>query len=101
MIKIVKTVEEFNEEVSSGKVVVDFFASWCGPCRMLGPILDSVSKEIDDVKFIKVDIDELESLPREFDVMSIPTIMVFENGELKKRNTGYMEKEELKSFILG
>lgn len=101
MIKIVKTVEEFNEEISSGKVVVDFFASWCGPCRMLGPILDSVSEEIDNVKFIKVDIDELESLPREFDVMSIPTIMVFENGELKKRNTGYMGKEELKSFILG
>lgn len=101
MIKIVKTMEEFNEEISSGKVVVDFFASWCGPCRMLGPILDSVSEEIDNVKFIKVDIDELESLPREFDVMSIPTIMVFENGELKKRNTGYMAKEELKSFILG
>ena len=60
-----------------------------------------VRLELENVNFIKVDIDELESLPRKLDVMSIPTIMIFEKGELKKRNVGYMDKEELKEFIIG
>ena len=98
MIKLVLNEEEFEKELLNGKVVVDFFAHWCGPCRMLAPVIEEVTKEL-NINLLKVDIDELESLPRKFNVMSIPTIMVFENGELKKQHTGYMDKEELKEIL--
>lgn len=99
MVKLIKTEEEFNREIMNDKVVVDFFANWCGPCKMLAPIVEEVSNELEKITFIKVDIDEIESLPRQFDIMSIPTLLVFEKGELIKRHTGYIDKEELVQFI--
>ena len=99
MVKLIKTKEEFNREIMNDKVVVDFFANWCGPCKMLAPIVEEVSNELEKITFIKVDIDEIESLPRQFDIMSIPTLLVFEKGELIKRHTGYMDKDELVQFI--
>lgn len=99
MVKLIKTEEEFNREIMNDKVVVDFFANWCGPCKMLAPIVEEVSNELVKITFIKVDIDEIESLPRQFDIMSIPTLLVFEKGELIKRHTGYMDKDELVQFI--
>lgn len=99
MVKLIKTEEEFNREIMNDKVVVDFFANWCGPCKMLAPIVEEVSNELEKITFVKVDIDEIESLPRQFDIMSIPTLLVFEKGELIKRHTGYMAKDELVQFI--
>ena len=99
MVKLIKTEEEFNREIMNDKVVVDFFANWCGPCKILAPIVEEVSNELEKITFIKVDIDEIESLPRQFDIMSIPTLLVFEKGELIKRHTGYMDKDELVQFI--
>lgn len=99
MVKLIKTEEEFNREIMNDKVVVDFFANWCGPCKMLAPIVEEVSNELEKITFIKVDIDEIESLPRQFDIMSIPTLLVFEKGELIKRHIGYMDKDELVQFI--
>lgn len=99
MVKLIKTEEEFNREIMNDKVVVDFFANWCGPCKMLAPIVEEVSNELEKITFIKVDIDEMESLPRQFDIMSIPTLLIFEKGELIKRHTGYMDKDELVQFI--
>ena len=99
MVKLIKTEEEFNREIMNDKVVVDFFANWCGPCKMLAPIVEEVSNELEKITFIKVDIDEIESLPRQFDIMSIPTLLVFEKGELIKRHTGYMDKDKLVQFI--
>ncbi len=99
MVKLIKTEEEFNREIMNDKVVVDFFANWCGPCKMLAPIVEEVSNELEKITFIKVDIDEIESLPRQFDIMSIPTLLIFEKGELIKRHTGYIDKEELVQFI--
>lgn len=99
MVKLIKTEEEFNREIMNDKVVVDFFANWCGPCKMLAPIVEEVSNELEKITFVKVDIDEIESLPRQFDIMSIPTLLVFEKGELIKRHTGYMDKDELVQFI--
>ena len=99
MVKLIKTEEEFNREIMNDKVVVDFFANWCGPCKMLAPIVEEVSNELEKITFIKVDIDETESLPRQFDIMSIPTLLVFEKGELIKRHTGYIDKDELVQFI--
>ncbi len=99
MVKLIKTEEEFNREIMNDKVVVDFFANWCGPCKMLAPIVEEVSNELEKITFIKVDIDEIESLPRQFDIMSIPTLLVFEKGKLIKRHTGYVDKDELVQFI--
>lgn len=99
MVKLIKTEEEFNREIMNDRVVVDFFANWCGPCKMLAPIVEEVSNELEKITFIKVDIDEIESLPRQFDIMSIPTLLVFEKGELIKRHTGYIDKDELVQFI--
>lgn len=99
MVRIVKTEEEFNDIIKNKKVVVDFYATWCGPCRMMVPLFEEVSDEKSDILFVKVNIDEVESLPRRFNVMSIPTIFVFEDGALVKQKTGYMEKDELLDFI--
>lgn len=99
MIKYIKNEEEFDNLIKEGKVVVDFFANWCGPCRMLSPIIEEVSNENEDITFLKVDVDEVELIPKKYGIMSIPTLLVFENGELIKRETGYLGKEELNSFI--
>ncbi len=99
MVKLIKTEEEFNREIMNNKVVVDFFAKWCGPCKMLTPIIEEVSNELNEITFLKVDIDEIESLPRQFDIMSIPTLLIFEKGKMIKKNVGYIDKEELMQFI--
>lgn len=99
MVKLIKTEEEFNKEIMNNKVVVDFFAKWCGPCKMLTPIIEEVSNELNEITFLKVDIDEIESLPRQFDIMSIPTLLIFEKGKMIKKNVGYIDKEELMQFI--
>ena len=99
MVKLIKTEEEFNKEIMNYKVVVDFFAKWCGPCKMLTPIIEEVSNELNEITFLKVDIDEIESLPRQFDIMSIPTLLIFEKGKMIKKNVGYIDKEELMQFI--
>ncbi len=68
--------DEFKEAIKEGKVVVDLFATWCGPCKMLSPILDEISEEITTTKFYKVDVDDNEDIAREYNVMSIPTVLV-------------------------
>jgi len=90
----------FNEEVKQykGKVVVDFYADWCGPCRMMAPIFEELSLELTDIKFCKLNVDN-NTVSREYGVMSIPTILVFENGEVINSSTGFMPKEELKKII--
>jgi len=89
--------ENFNELIKE-KTVVDFYATWCGPCKMLGPVFEEVSNEV-DIKFVKVDIDKHEDLCREYKVMSVPTVILFENGKEVKRNIGFMPKEKLIEFI--
>ena len=89
--------ENFDELIKE-KTLVDFYATWCGPCKMLGPIFESVANE-SDIKFIKVDIDNHEDLCREYKVMSVPTLILFENGKEIKRNIGFISEEQLKEFI--
>ena len=87
--------EQFKSKVLESKntVLVDFFATWCGPCRMLTPILEQIAEEKkDEIDIFKIDVDECEDLSREFGIMSIPTIMVFKNGQLVKRETGLRPK---------
>ena len=92
-------VEEFNDKIKDGKVLIDCYADWCGPCRMLGPILEEVSNEIDTYKFYKLNVDEADDIARQFGIMSIPTILIFENGELKQKLVGLMNKEEIKKVL--
>lgn len=91
--------EDFKKEIETGKVLVDFYADWCGPCKMLGPILEEFAKENENVKVVKVNVDEHEDLSREFGVMSIPTLVLFENGTLVKKNVGFVPKELLEEWI--
>ena len=98
MIKIVNG-KEFNEELKEGIVFVDFFATWCGPCKMLSPVIDEVSNEIKDVKFIKVDVDENEDVARKYNIMSIPTLMIFKDGKEIDKKMGFLPKDQLIDFI--
>lgn len=95
------TAENFDEEVLNykGKVLVDFWAEWCGPCMMLGPIIEEVSEEVDDVKFCKINCDEARDVALQFGIMTIPNLIVFENGEQVNQSIGYIEKEDVLNLI--
>lgn len=94
MVKYLKD-EVFNDEIKEGLVLVDFYADWCGPCRMLAPVIEEVANELPNVKIIKINVDEREDVARTYGVMSIPTVILFENGETKKKQVGFMPKEVL------
>ena len=95
------TNDNFEQEVlkSDKKVLVDFWASWCGPCRMLSPIIDEVAKSTDKVKVGKVNVDEESELATQFAVMSIPTLILFENGKPVKQMVGAQPKSAILSMI--
>lgn len=95
------TAQNFDEEVLNykGKVLVDFWAEWCGPCMMLGPVIEEVSEEVDDVKFCKVNCDEARDVALQFGIMTIPNLIVFENGEQVNQSIGYIEKEDVLELI--
>ena len=86
---------EFKEVIKKGKVVVDLFATWCGPCKMLSPILDEISEEITTTEFYKIDVDDNQDVAREYNVMSIPTVLIFQNGELVNKIVGLRSREDL------
>lgn len=95
------TTADFDDVVLNSKrpVVIDFYANWCGPCKMLSPVVDEVSDERDDVLFVKVNVDEEEELAAKFGVMSIPMLVLIENGEVKKTSLGYKPKEDLLKLL--
>lgn len=98
-------VKEIKEEELKGlisenkKVVVDCFATWCGPCKMIAPIVEQLSEEKKDYSFYKLDVDDCEVIPKEYGIMSIPTLLVFEDGELKQTIVGLRSKSELDNII--
>ena len=96
--KIVNT-EEFNELRKNGKVVVDFFADWCGPCKMLSPVLEEVGKEYPDVSFVKVNVDENEELAAEFGIMSIPAVFMLKDGEVVNSFLGFNQERFLRDQL--
>lgn len=93
--------QEFDELVtnSSDKVLVDFFATWCGPCELLSPILEEVASEKSNIKYYRVDIDEEENLANHHRIMYLPTLVLFESGEELNRSIGLVDKEALSNFI--
>lgn len=93
--------KNFKTEVldTKGKVFVDFYADWCGPCRMMAPVLDELAKEKTDVKICKINVDESEDLARQYGIMSIPTFVLFEDGQVKSKIVGGRSKEELSKLL--
>lgn len=91
----------FEETINSGKtVLVDFFATWCGPCKMLAPVLEEISNEVSEDKIVaKLDIDQNMQIARQFRVMSVPTMITFKNGEAVFKMIGVREKDEIVSMI--
>jgi thioredoxin 1 len=95
---------DFESEVlkASGAVVVDFWAEWCGPCRMIGPALEEISGSLDGkVKIVKLNVDENPRTASKYGVMSIPTLMLFKNGEMASRQVGAAPKQKLEQWITG
>ena len=98
MLKHVNNRDEFNELIKEGTVLVDFFATWCGPCKMLSPILEELSEE-SDVLIVKVDVDEAGPLAAQYGIQAVPTLMLFKNGQRVDVRMGYQNKNQLLAFI--
>lgn len=94
----IKSEKEFNDAIKKEKVIVDFYAEWCGPCQMLSPILEKVSNEL-NLDTYKLNVDEVEDVARRYGIMSIPTVVVFSKGEEARKHVGFMSEEELKEFV--
>ena len=103
MAVITLTIENFENEVlkSDRPVLVDFWASWCGPCRMLSPIVDEIANERTDVKVGKLNVDEQEELAAKFGIMSIPTLIVFKNGKPVRQGVGVQPKAAILDMLNG
>lgn len=95
------TKENFDSEVmqSEKPVFIDFWASWCGPCQMVAPVVEELSEEIPDVKFAKVNVDEQPELARQFQVMSIPTMVLLKKGKVVDTTVGAQPKEDIVKFL--
>ena len=93
--------EEFNNLVEhiEGIAVVDFFATWCGPCQMVSPIIEELGEELTDVKVCKVDVDKEPEISIQYNIMSIPTLIVFENGEIANKTIGACTKDEILDLL--
>lgn len=94
MVKHLESENEFNELIK-GRVLVDFYADWCGPCKRLAPLLE----ELNDIDIIKVNVDMFDSLSRSYGIMSIPTLILFDSGKEIKKIIGFQTEAEIKEFI--
>ena len=91
---------EFEQLIKeNNNVVIDFYATWCGPCKMLAPIIEQVANEVSHVKIVKVDVDESEDLAHKFGIMSIPTLILFVNGKMYEKHIGLWQKEDLLELL--
>lgn len=101
MAYVVLTSENFEEEVikSDKPVLVDFWATWCGPCRMIAPIIEQIADENEDIKVCKVDVDDQPELTSSFGIQSIPTLIVFKNGEIANKAVGARSKEAILEML--
>ena len=94
-----KQKSEFEELIKEGPILVDFYADWCGPCKMMEPIMDEIAEEHKELKFIKVNTDMFMSIARDYKIMTIPAFKIFERGKVIKETTGFMTKDEFEKFL--
>ncbi len=92
-------IENFESISKDKTILVDFYADWCGPCKMMSPIIDEIKDEYKDIDVYKINVDDNSELSRKYGVMSIPTIMIFKNGELKNKFIGMTSKETIINCI--
>jgi len=92
---------DFQKEVLDfkGKVLVDFWAPWCGPCQMLGPVIEEISSEVKDVKVVKVNVDEAQEISGKYGVSGIPTVMLFKDGQIVETIVGFRQKQDYLNAI--
>ena len=97
---IVETIEEFDNLLKENeKVLVDFYADWCGPCKMMAPVVEELAEEKLDVTFAKVNVDNLGEVAQRYGIMSIPTLILFKDGEVASQTVGFQPKEALEAFL--
>ena len=99
MLKHINNVAEFEKDIKEGKILVDFFATWCGPCKMLSPVLEELSNQNPDLLILKIDVDEVGALAARFGVRAIPTLMLFKDGKLIETRMGYQNLNQLLAFV--
>lgn len=99
MIKKISAEEFQNEAMKDERAVIDFSATWCGPCKMLGPVIADISEELTDAKFYNVDVDDAQELAMKYGIMSVPTVLILKNGEEAGRLVGFQPKEIMKQAI--
>jgi thioredoxin 1 len=99
---IIKNTAEYDAVLKdNASVFVDFYADWCGPCKMVSPVVEEISKEHAGVKFIKVNVDDNPDIAQRYGIMSIPTLIAFKNGEAVNTTVGFRPKEELEAVVKG
>lgn len=99
--EIIKSVQEFDEVIAGNeKVFVDFYADWCGPCKMVAPVVESLAGKHPEVKFIKVNVDETPELAQRYGIMSIPALIIFKNGEAAQASVGFQPEASLERLLL-
>ena len=94
------TDNNFDDNIKGDKTLVDFFATWCGPCKMVGEVLEELEEHFEGVKIIKIDVDEFENIAKEHGVMSIPTLEVYRDGKLIKKEVGYRDYDTIASWFI-
>ncbi len=99
MIKYLEKEEDFKAIIKDGKWIVDFYAEWCGPCKVIEPIIDELESQVEGLEVVKIDTDRFLSIAREQHVITVPNLKIFSNGKLVKETTGIKTKEELINFV--
>jgi len=93
------TEATFADDIKEGTVLVDFYADWCGPCKMIAPVLEQIAAESDDFKIVKLNVDENMAVAQQYGVRAIPTLLVLKNGEVAAQKAGFMPKDALVSWV--
>lgn len=99
MIEYINELDKFNEFIKEGTVLIDFFATWCGPCKMLSPVIEQVEKEHPELKVVKVDVDEAPQIAMQYGIQAIPTLFLVKEGKVIDKRMGYLNKNQLEGFV--